>query len=367
MEDMDQIYCKQAAQKTANRYTCKRGDRGALSSKRIKNSTEKISMECGHERRWNSSGSGSSRRWLPIMLLTVASRTTTAWTMPVITTFATATNRRQARPLRIVGLWAHNADSSDKKTSSNSIKAAIEGVTLKVAFDQNWGVAEMANDVPSVRFTCGDSLDMVHRLRRDSDAVLVGRGTVERDDCSLLVRRGVEIQQQPLRVILDPRLSLLMNNDNDDEKFQIFKDGMPTVVYHSVTGNDDDDTALTVRDSVTLVSMTDERQEKSQPGAYFSPQAVIEHLKQEFNVQHLMVEGGPQTALNFLNEKLVDRAIIVKAPIKFVEPYPSGMTSQTLLDAGLELLGTVESGVDMMEYWSRPGLPWPTDPLENWP
>lgn len=300
-------------------------------------------------------------------MLSVASPTTTAWTLMPVSTAITTDTYRQARPSRIVGLWNQNMDSDNKKTASNSGNAAIEGVTLKVAFDQNWGVAEMANDVPSVRFTCGDSLDMVHRLRRDSDAVLVGRGTVERDDCSLLVRRGVEIQTQPLRVILDPRLSLLLNNDSDSEKFQIFEDGMPTVVYHSVAGNDKGDKSLTVKDSVKLVCMKNESQEKSQPGTYFSPTAVIEHLKQEFNVQHLMVEGGPQTALNFLNEKLVDRAIIVKAPIQFVEPYPSGMTSQTLVDAGLELLGTVESGVDIMEYWSRPGLPWPADPKENWP
>ena len=215
---------------------------------------------------------------------------------------------------------------------------------------------------------------MVHRLRRDSDAVLVGRGTVQRDNCSLLVRRGVEVNddQQPLRVILDPRLTLILAELNERDRFQILADGLPTVIYHCVS--DVDMASLSLAENVKLVCLADamtspddELPEGSRPGPYFSPKAVTDHLREQLHVRHLMVEGGPQTALNFLQENLVDRAIIVKAPISFEEPYPSGMTSQTLEDAGLELVGTVESGVDTMEYWTRSGTPWPADPIANWP
>eukprot|EP00984_Skeletonema_dohrnii_P031387 scaffold23795_cov75-Skeletonema_dohrnii-CCMP3373.AAC.1 len=114
----------------------------------------------------------------------------------------------------------------------------VTGVTLKMAFDSSpvWGVADLS-ETKSERFTSPESLDMVHRLRRDSSAVLVGRGTVEFDDCSLSVRR-VELgegQEQPVRVILDPSLSLVGG------EYAIFNDGLRTIVYYSQAAAQDKD------------------------------------------------------------------------------------------------------------------------------
>ena len=81
-------------------------------------------------------------------------------------------------------------------------------VTLKIAVDENGAVDDLG--MKSKRFTSPASLDAVHRLRRDSDAVLVGVGTVIRDDPSLTVRR-VEMptgRAQPVRVVLDPSLRM---------------------------------------------------------------------------------------------------------------------------------------------------------------
>jgi len=100
-------------------------------------------------------------------------------------------------------------------------------VTLKIAVDSNGGVVDLDPRTPVERFTSPASLDMVHRLRARSDAVLVGRTTVEKDNPSLLVRRGVTVSQQPRRVVLDTHLQCLNNDD-----YQVFTDGFPTVVYH---------------------------------------------------------------------------------------------------------------------------------------
>lgn len=47
-------------------------------------------------------------------------------------------------------------------------------------------------------------------------------------------------------------------------------------------------------------------------------------------VDHLLVEGGPTTAKGFLSEELVDRAVIVRAPVDFARPVPSGINRDTL-------------------------------------
>ena len=124
-----------------------------------------------------------------------------------------------------------------------------------MAFDSSpvWGVADLS-ETKSERFTSPETLDMVHRLRRDSSAVLVGRGTVKFDDCSLTVRR-VELgegQEQPVRVILDPSLSLIGGD------YAIFNDGLRTIIYYSqlaAAENEDVSLPSSNSDCVTFVPL----------------------------------------------------------------------------------------------------------------
>ena len=81
-----------------------------------------------------------------------------------------------------------------------------------------------------------------------------------------------------------------------------------------------------------------------------------------------MVEGGPATAMSFLLAGMIDRAIVVRATsVTFENPVPSGLSDEVLLECGLEKLGQYDLDVDVVECWSRPGLPWPVDGLERWP
>ena len=55
------------------------------------------------------------------------------------------------------------------------------GVTLNMAlgYSDKWGVADLSlEENKSEKFTCSESLDLVHRLHYVSDFVLVGRETV---------------------------------------------------------------------------------------------------------------------------------------------------------------------------------------------
>lgn len=243
-------------------------------------------------------------------------------------------------------------------TSGQSL--ALNGVTLKIAVDARGGVADRAAKV-SDRFTCSESLDAVHRLRRDSDAILIGRQTVEADNPSLLVRRGIPVECQPLRVVLDTSLSLLSSNKDLSGRrpYQIFTDGHPTLVYHQPNTVTREGASINGK-CVNVVSVeTDE-------SGRLSVSAICRHLKQEYGIQHLMVEGGPAVAQSFLQNNLVDRCVLVRATsVTFRKPILSGINEHVLMSAGLKLLGTYTSGVDEVECWSREG--WPTEELSEWP
>lgn len=253
------------------------------------------------------------------------------------------------------------------------------GITLKIAVDSQWGVAERAA-ATSERFTSSASLDMVHRLRRDSDGVLVGKTTVQNDNPSLTVRRVALVanpvetnpkststttsedaaeqqpRQQPWRIVLDTHLSL------HTPDYTIFNDGLATLVYHAETV--DEDTVKNYEsDNVICVGVP-----QLQDGRLSLP-AIVKDLQSKRNFSHIMVEGGPTVALAFLNEKLIDRVVLVQAlDVTFQDPYPSGMSEETFSQCGLECLGLVESGDgDVLQCWSRPNLPWPTEHLNDWP
>jgi hypothetical protein len=42
------------------------------------------------------------------------------------------------------------------------------------------------------------------------------------------------------------------------------------------------------------------------------------------------VEGGPETASRFLESKLVDRCVLIKAPVTFTDPVPSKIDPKVL-------------------------------------
>ncbi|KAL7509977.1 hypothetical protein ACHAXN_009294 [Cyclotella atomus] len=240
------------------------------------------------------------------------------------------------------------------KNGNDDGTPAVTGVTLKMAFDSSpsWGVAETSPT--SERFTSPESLDMVHRLRRESDAVLVGRGTVERDDCSLTVRR-VEIEgEQPVRVVLDPMLKLL----NGDKQYAVLKDGLRTIIYHSVAGFEE----VATSDDVTLVELAPDS--KQQCGLSLTD--IVQDLSSR-GLKHIMVEGGPSTAIQFLDAKLVDRAILIRASVQFKRPIPAGFNEDQLKEAGLTMIGTANMGGDTVEYWVREKMEWPTTDLSSWP
>jgi riboflavin-specific deaminase-like protein len=234
----------------------------------------------------------------------------------------------------------------------------VTGITLKMAFDSNYAVADKSES-KSERFTCPESLDLVHKLRRCSDAVLVGRSTVEIDDCTLTVRRVPLFQgkRKPARVVIDPTLKIckgdvpykIVMDDKDDD--------YETMIYHSQKEYNAESTFPNMGSHVQFI---------------YLPSLDTKHIVQDLNsrgIQHIMVEGGPSTALKFLKEGMVDRAIFIRAPLRFIDPVPSGITDKLMNEVGLYLIDTRPSGDDTVEYWIREGTDcWPGGlDVGSWP
>lgn len=287
--------------------------------------------------------------WLCCLLLS---------SVPASLAFSTARATAARHPQTRI---AASATGEDDDSHGSDDDAAVAGVTLKMAFDASpsWGVADLS-ETKSERFTSPASLDMVHRLRRASDAVLVGRATVERDDCSLTVRRVAlgEGGRQPVRVVLDPSSRLGCG------KHTLLNDGLPTIVYH-LHDADADGIAKAACDSVAYVGLRPSDR-GSDGSSSLCPLEVVKDLAAR-GLRHVMVEGGPATARAFLEARAVDRAILVRAPVEFEIPVPALMDEETLKRAGLYMVGTAVMGGDSVEYWTRDGFSWPTSDLPMWP
>ena len=135
-----------------------------------------------------------------------------------------------------------------------------------------------------------------HALRAACDAVLVGVGTVLRDDCRLNVR--MVPGASPLRVVLDstlrtPSTALLFDGDT------------PTVFLTTDEASEDD--RKRVREAGAGVRVL-----PSGPGGV-DLGAALAQLRAE-GVRSVLVEGGAQVITSLLGAGLADRLIVGTAP-----------------------------------------------------
>jgi diaminohydroxyphosphoribosylaminopyrimidine deaminase/5-amino-6-(5-phosphoribosylamino)uracil reductase len=149
----------------------------------------------------------------------------------------------------------------------------------------------------------------VHRLRGESDAVVVGIGTVLADDPSLTVRSGPA--RSPLRVVIDPK-------GRTPASAAVLDGAAPTLV---VTGGP------SYGDQRTLVIESDPTDLR----------ALLLALA-ERGVVSVLLEGGPTLAGSFLREGLVDRVV------GYVAPALLGAGPPALADAGI---GTIDEAIRM--------------------
>jgi diaminohydroxyphosphoribosylaminopyrimidine deaminase/5-amino-6-(5-phosphoribosylamino)uracil reductase len=171
-------------------------------------------------------------------------------------------------------------------------------VTLKAAVTLDGKIATRSGD--SKWITGEEARAEAHRMRDESDAVLVGVGTVLADDPKLTVRH-VE-GRNPARILLDadlrtPRTAAALNQD-EGSKAEV-------LIFHARNAD------VELRESLRG------------PGIELIPVArhargvdLVEVLKVlgERGLVRLLVEGGAHVHGSFLDLRLADRASIFIAP-----------------------------------------------------
>ncbi|GGW33773.1 bifunctional diaminohydroxyphosphoribosylaminopyrimidine deaminase/5-amino-6-(5-phosphoribosylamino)uracil reductase RibD [Streptomyces xantholiticus] len=188
-----------------------------------------------------------------------------------------------------------------------SVRLGRPYVTWKYAATLDGRIA--AADGTSRWISSPESRADVHRLRAESDAVVVGSGTMRADDPHLAVR-GLEGATQPLRVVIDTNAAAVRPGA------RVLDDAAPTVVV--------------VADDVPV--------EEFLPGETWTLRRAtgggidIPHLLSTLHqagIRSVLLEGGPTLAGSFVAAQAVDRVIGYLAPVLL------GAGPAALADAGI--------------------------------
>ena len=212
-------------------------------------------------------------------------------------------------------------------------------VLLKLAVSSD-GKAGAAGRKP-VEITGPEARQEVFLLRAQSDAILVGLGTVMADNPSLTSRLSGMRERSPIRVVLDAqlRVPLSMNVVSTARE-------NPTWIFAGPQAS-----------AMAEQILRDKGVEVFRVAAKDGKLDVAEILKvlAERGITRLMVEGGPRVAASFLSADLVDEAVIFHGPnaigqdgVDALEGLPLGALSKHL-----QAVGTESFGPDSAERFER--------------
>ena len=165
-------------------------------------------------------------------------------------------------------------------------------VTLKVASTLDGKIASGSGN--SKWITGPNARQLVHRLRHEHQAILIGSETLLKDDPSLNTR-GIHQGTSPIKVILDSRGRMPRQAKclRDDESKTIW-----------VVGGKAPEPDWELPSN--LIRLTS-------PGVRPEISWVLSQLE-NFDIHSILVEGGAQVHASFLKSKLIDKIYLFLAP-----------------------------------------------------
>ncbi|MCB1487004.1 MAG: bifunctional diaminohydroxyphosphoribosylaminopyrimidine deaminase/5-amino-6-(5-phosphoribosylamino)uracil reductase RibD [Bauldia sp.] len=172
-------------------------------------------------------------------------------------------------------------------------------VTLKLAVSADGMIGRREGE--RMMITGKPALTAVQAMRVESDAVMVGIGTVLVDDPRLTVRLPGLEARSPARIILDPSARLPL-----DTKLVATAGEVPVIVIVGPAAGADAKAAL-IGAGVKVIETSDG------PNGLNLPEALADLAEEGFT--RVFVEGGARVAASLLADDLLDEIVLFRAPV----------------------------------------------------
>lgn len=212
-------------------------------------------------------------------------------------------NGRGAQCLRAAGVRVQSGVLAPEAEQLNEFYLTSQRlkrpfIILKLAQSLDGRIATATGD--SRWISSPQSRRIVHQIRTEVDAVMVGAGTAKKDDPKLTVRlaRG----RNPYRIVVEgrtpvPRSGKLISGNGDGK----------TIIVRGKAKSHEGRRLTVGKNSIVW-------EVKSRRNGQVDLHALLDSAR-EFGIRSIMVEGGAALATSFLRERLVDKFILFTAPI----------------------------------------------------
>jgi diaminohydroxyphosphoribosylaminopyrimidine deaminase/5-amino-6-(5-phosphoribosylamino)uracil reductase len=222
-----------------------------------------------------------------------------------------------------VGLLAEEAERQNR-VFLTAMRAGRPHVTLKAAATLDGKIADVHG---ASKWITGEAArQRAHRLRAESDAIVVGATTALRDDPALTVRLDAPWPREPYRVVLDTAARL-------GPEARVIHAGTPARALIAIGEAAPAARERALAEAGATVLRCPTRQGRVDPGALLAALFARE-------VRAVLVEGGGETHAAFLDAGLVDRVALFVAPMLL-----GGRAAPTVVaGAGRELKDAVRLG-----------------------
>jgi diaminohydroxyphosphoribosylaminopyrimidine deaminase / 5-amino-6-(5-phosphoribosylamino)uracil reductase len=198
----------------------------------------------------------------------------------------------------VTGVGASEAERQNR-VFLTAMRERRPHVVLKAGMTLDGKIADLHG--ASRWITGGPSRERAHLLRSESDAIVVGIGTVLRDDPELTVRLGRPWPREPFRVVLDTKA-------RTPRTARIIRAGSPSRALIVVGSDAPEDRARELAGTGATVVRCRTRDGR------LDLDAVLDDLFAR-EVRGVLVEGGGEIHAAFLDTNLVDRVAIYVAPL----------------------------------------------------